>query len=189
MAVCEWFLLGAPWDCSGSARGEASAPAALRAAGLRDRVGADLGDAATRIADRRRDEETGVLALADTIAAAQALAGSLDAGMREHTGLRPLVVGGDCSLLLGGFTHLRRAFGTVGLWMADGHPDCLDPHASETGETADLDLALLTGSGPAALTGLAGAAPMVDPRHVALTGDRTAAAPNCSVGMQRPRSL
>lgn len=30
----EWFLLGAPWDCSATGRGEAEAPRALRAAGL-----------------------------------------------------------------------------------------------------------------------------------------------------------
>ena len=29
-----WFLLRAPWDCSGQDRGEAKAPTALRAAGL-----------------------------------------------------------------------------------------------------------------------------------------------------------
>jgi arginase len=28
-----WFLLGAPWDCSGSGRGEQAAPEALRQAG------------------------------------------------------------------------------------------------------------------------------------------------------------
>lgn len=54
-----WFLVGAPWDCSGSGRGEAQAPGALRMAGLVDRVDVDLGDAATVIGSRRRDETTG----------------------------------------------------------------------------------------------------------------------------------
>ena len=163
-----WFLLGAPWDCSGLDRGEAKAPTALRAAGLS--AGLDLGDAATVIADSHRDETTGIRALPDTIAAAHALATALSI---SHPGRRPLVVGGDCSLLLGVFAHLRRTVGEVGLWLVDGHPDYLDAHASETGETADLELALLTGTGPAALTGLGGTAPMIELSRVALIGHRT----------------
>ncbi|GIM92259.1 arginase family protein [Paractinoplanes toevensis] len=169
----DWFLLGAPWDCSGTGRGEAGGPAALRAAGLTRHAGVDLGDAATVISDCRRDERTGVRALPETIAAAHALAASLGAGMRAHSGRRPLVVGGDCSLLLGVFAHTRQCIGDVGLWMVDGHPDYLDARASETGETADLELAVLTGAGPPGLTGLGRAVPMVEAHHVALIGHRT----------------
>jgi arginase len=174
MIGSEWFLLGAPWDCSGTGRGEAGAPAALRAAGLTDRIGVDRGDAATAITDDHRDEASGVRALSETVAAAHALATSLSAGMRAHPQRRPLVVGGDCSLLLGVFAHLRPTAGRVGLWLVDGHPDCLDAHDSDTGETADLELALLTGAGPLSLTGLGQAVPMIEPSHVALIGHRTA---------------
>jgi arginase len=174
VAGSDWFLLGAPWDCSGSGRGEMWAPGALRAAGLTRLVDVDLGDAATVISGSRRDEATGVLALPDTIAAAHELAGALQAGSRDHRERRPLVIGGDCSLLLGVFTWLRAAVGEVGLWIADGHPDYYDARTSDTGETADLELALLTGDGPASLVGLAGAVPMVAARHVALIGHRTA---------------
>jgi arginase len=168
-----WFLLGAPWDCSGSNRGEARAPDALRRAGLVDRVDVDLGDAATVIGSTRRDVTTGVRALTDTIAATRALAGSLREGMGAQPGRRPLVIGGDCSLLLGVFAHLRPALGQVGLWSIDGHPDYLEAPGSESGETADLQLALLTGDGPASLVGLGDAVPMVETRHVALMGHRT----------------
>jgi arginase len=48
----DWLLLGAPWDCSGSNRGEAQAPAALRQAGLAGLVDLDLGDAATVISQQ-----------------------------------------------------------------------------------------------------------------------------------------
>ena len=169
----DWFLLGAPWDCSGTGRGEARAPGALREAGLTDRVDVDLGDAATVIASSHRDETTGVRALSDTVAAAHALATTLCTGMRRHPGRRPLVIGGDCSLLLGIFAGLRPTLGDVGLWMVDGHPDYLDAPASDTGETADLELAVLTGDGPPGLVGLAKAVPMVAARYVALIGHRT----------------
>ena len=174
MIGSDWFLLGAPWDCSGTGRGEARAPRALREAGLTDRVDVDLGDATTVISSSRRDETTGVRALPDTIAAAHALAAALAAGMRAHPERRPLVIGGDCSLLLGVFAHTRPALGNVGLWLVDGHPDYLDAHASDTGETADLELAVLTGAGPPSLTGLGTAEPMVAARHAALIGHRTA---------------
>jgi arginase len=165
----EWFLLGAPWDCSGSHRGEERAPAALRAAGLSDLAGPDLGDAATAITSSHRDEQTGVRAQPETVAAAHALANALRTGLREHPGRRPLVLGGDCSLLLGVFAGL----GATGLWLVDGHPDYLNAPASDTGETADLELAILTGDGPPELVGLGERTPMVPAAHVALLGHRT----------------
>lgn len=168
-----WFLLGAPWDSSASRRGEEAAPGALRAAGLASLVEADLGDAATHIEGATRDPETGVLALPATLAAARALTTSLAAALRDRPRSRPLVVGGDCSLLLGVVPALRTVAGPVGLWIADGHPDYLDGAASDTGETADMELAMLTGVGAPSLVSLAGAVPMLDPSAVVLLGHRT----------------
>jgi arginase len=170
----DWFLLGAPWDSAGSDRGEARAPGALRIAGLAERVDVDLGDAATVITGTHRDPATGVRALTDTVAAATALAAALRAGMLAHPRRRPFVLGGDCSLLLGVFAHLRPALGDVGLWFVDGHPDYFAAAGSQTGETADMELAILNGDGPPALVGLAGVVPMVPARFVALIGHRTA---------------
>jgi arginase len=169
-----WFLLGAPWDCSGSGRGEQAAPDALRAAGLSAQVGRDLGDAATTITSTHRDADTGVLALPDTVRAARTLTDRLAAALVDLPGQRPLVVGGDCSILLGIVPALR-ARGLVGLWFLDGHPDFLDGAVSETGETADMELAVLTGYGAAPLVELAGPAPMtplVPVERVVLLGHR-----------------
>lgn len=98
---------------------------------------------------------------------------SLTAALNDPPGKRPLVVGGDCSLLLGIFPALRRYVGWAGLWFLDGHPDYLDGATSDTGETADMDLAVLTGDGAAPLVGLAGAPPMVAVTDVVLIGHRT----------------
>jgi arginase len=168
-----WFLLGAPWDCSGFGRGEQAAPDALRTAGLSALVGRDLGDAATVIDSAQRDEHTGVLALRETVRAAHALANALAQALHVLPGRRPLVVGGDCSILLGIFPALRRQVGPAGLWFLDGHPDYLDGPASDTGETADMDLAVLTGAGAAPLVTLAGAPPMVPASAAVLLGHRT----------------
>jgi arginase len=91
--------------------------------------------------------------------------------MQELPNRRPLVVGGDCSILLGIVPALRRR-APLGLWFVDGHPDFLDGAASETGETADMELAILTGSGATALIELSPPAPMVPADHVVLLGYR-----------------
>jgi len=167
-----WALLGAPWDCSGEGRGEADAPAALRQAGLRGVVSHDAGDAATAITTTARDPATGVRALDDTRRAASALTAALVDLLARAPGRRPLVVGGDCSLLLGVLPALRSR-GPVGLWFVDGHPDYQSAAESATGETADLDLALVTGDGPEPLVSLAGPPPMVPPAAAVLIGHRT----------------
>jgi arginase len=168
-----WFLLGAPWDCSGSGRGEQAAPAALRAAGLSAMMDRDLGDVACAIDSVERDAHTGVLALPETVRSAHALAEDLERALRDQPGRRPLVIGGDCSILLGIVPALRRTVGPMGLWFLDGHPDYSDGHGSETGETADMELAVLTGIGADPLVTLAGVVPMVPASAVVMLGHRT----------------
>ena len=83
-------------------------------------------------------------------------------GAREH----PIVVGGDCTLLLGVFAALPSG---CGLWFVDGHADFYDGETSPTGEAADMDLAILTGHGPA---GLIDGTPLLEPAAVVLLGHR-----------------
>jgi arginase len=115
--VTGWFLLGAPWECSGSRRREQDAPAALRAAGLADVATPDLGDADTAIRTAERDPASGVRALADTGRAARALTTALADAYHDHLGRRPLVVGGDCSILFGVLPALRHRLGAAALWF------------------------------------------------------------------------
>ena len=67
----------------------------------------------------------------------------------------PLVLGGDCSVMLGGLYALRRA-GGGGLVHVDGHSDFFHPGNYDTrsrlGTAAGMDLALATGRGEALLT-------------------------------------
>jgi arginase family enzyme len=85
----------------------------------------------------------------------------------RDAGELPLVVGGDCTLLLGVFQALPAG---CGLWFVDGHADFYDGETSPTGEAADMDLAILTGHGPAGL--LEDDAALVDPAAVVLLGHR-----------------
>jgi arginase len=168
-----WLLLGAPWDCSGTGRGEQAAPDALRSAALTTRVAADLGDAPIVIDTDQRDDRTGVRALDQTVAAARTLHTFLADGLDANPRTLPLVVGGDCSILFGIVPALTARHHDVGLWFLDGHPDYLDGLTSQTGETADMDLAIVTGCGAEELTTLSGHSPMVDAGNAILLGHRT----------------
>ncbi len=159
-------VIDAPIDSSGSGRGEERGPGALRAAGLLERLGArDAGEADARIRDTERDPETGVVGASELRRAAGAIA--LRVGELLEAGERPLVLGGDCALLLGVFSGLPEP---SGLWFVDGHADFFDGESSPTGEAADMDLAILTGHGPSRL--LEDSRSLVEPADVALLGHR-----------------
>jgi arginase len=72
----------------------------------------------------------------------------------------PLILGGDCSILLGSALALKRR-GRYGLLFIDGHADFYDPQSNPNGEAASMDLAFATGHGPALLTDLEGRGPLV----------------------------
>jgi arginase len=86
----------------------------------------------------------------------------------------PVVLGGDCSILLGNLLALRRSGKRHGLLFLDGHADFYQPEASPTGEAADMDLALSTGRGPDVLTNIEGLRPLVRDADVAVLGPRDA---------------
>ena len=82
------------------------------------------------------------------------------------------MVGGDCTLLLGAIAGARRHAEEIGMWFVDGHADYLDGASSETGEGADMELAILTGTEPPGLCDLTPPAPMLDPENVVILGHR-----------------
>jgi arginase len=166
--MARFAIVDAPIDCSGTGRGEEHAPAALRAAGLLERLRArDAGVADARVRDKRRDPDTGVVGAAEVRRASIAIASHV--GKVLEAGERPLVLGGDCTLLLGVFRALPRG---TGLWFVDGHADYFDGESSPTGEAADMDLAILTGYGPPGL--LERDEPLLEPAAVILLGHRPA---------------
>jgi len=82
-----------------------------------------------------------------------ALAGLVDATVRA--GEFPIVIGGDCSILLGALAGARR-MGPLSLVHIDGHSDFRHPGNYEAAagpvSAAGMDLALATGRGEALLT-------------------------------------
>jgi arginase len=108
--------------------------------------------------DPRRDAATGLLNPIGLRDYAHALADAT--GEVLDVGDVPLVLGGDCSILLGYLLALRRR-GRHGLLFIDGHADFYQPDAEPNGEAASMDLALATGRGPDVVTNLEGRGPLV----------------------------
>jgi arginase len=85
----------------------------------------------------------------------------------------PLVLGGDCSILLS-IMPAWKTKGKYGLIFLDAHADFYLSHQSVTGEVADMDLAIITGRGPDMLTDIKGLKPYVADEHVIHIGQRDA---------------
>jgi len=161
----------------GIARHLDRAPGVLRERGLIRRLGAvDLGDVVpppycdyVRPPNRARNQE-------QVIAYSRSLTARVAAATRN--GRFGLVLGGDCSIVLGCLLGARRtAGGPVGLAYVDAHADFATPEESRTGSVASMCLALASGRGDTPLARLAGRTSLVDGRHVALLGRRDAAKP------------
>lgn len=145
-------------------------PARLLELGLAERIGARRAGRVDAPPYRpERDAETGTLN-AHAIAAwtprlADAIGDVLDAG-----GF-PVVLGGDCSILLGATLALRRR-GRYGLLFIDGHADFYQPEVNPNGEAASMDLAFATGHGPRLLADIEGRGPLVRDEDVFVLGFR-----------------
>ena len=83
----------------------------------------------------------------------------------------PLVIGGDCSVLIGAGVALKR-LGEYGLLFIDGHTDFYLPEQSPSGGAAGLDLAIVTGWGPSQLTNIDGLRPYFLAKNVMTIGHR-----------------
>src|SRR5206468_8042883 len=83
----------------------------------------------------------------------------------------PVILGGDCSILLGAMLALKRR-GRFGLLFVDGHADFYQPEANPNGEAASMDLAFATGYGPRLLTDFDVRGPLVRPEDTVAFGFR-----------------
>jgi arginase len=98
-------------------------------------------------------------------------------GAMIEAGEFPVVLGGDCSILLGAALAMRRMATRdelpYGLVYVDGHSDFRHPgNASYVGAAAGEDLALATGRGQPDLTDIEGLRPYFQDEHVVLLGIR-----------------
>lgn len=84
----------------------------------------------------------------------------------------PVVLGGDCSILLGTTLAMKRR-GRYGLLYIDGHPDFYQPERNPIlGAASASDLAFATGRGPDVVTDIENLGPLVRDEDVAVYGYR-----------------
>lgn len=117
----------------------------------------------------RRDPATKLLNAASLLAYSQLLA--REVWNMVEDGAVPIVLGGDCSILLGPALALRER-GRHGLLFADGHMDYWDAAIEPFGEAASMDLALVTGHGPPLLADIDGLGPYFRPEDCVAYGAR-----------------
>lgn len=84
----------------------------------------------------------------------------------------PIVLGGDCSILLGTTSALKLSQPQCGLITLDGHADFYYPDESTTGEAADMDVALVAGHGPNSLVNIHGQGPYIMEENIIHIGQR-----------------
>jgi arginase len=83
----------------------------------------------------------------------------------------PVVIGGDCSILIGNALALKKT-GNYGLFFLDGHTDFAWPALSQTAGAAGMDLAIATGNGHEKLTNIDGEKPYFREEQVWCVGNR-----------------
>lgn len=128
------------------------APWQLRQLHLEARLGAICGGSLEPpIYTGIRDPETLILHSAEIAAYSNALSVRVEEVL--DAGDFPLILGGDCSVLLGPLLALKRR-GRHGLLFVDGHRDLMLPQQTRHGAAAGMDLALALGHGPFGLAKL-----------------------------------
>ncbi|QIG42880.1 arginase family protein [Nocardioides anomalus] len=160
-------VLGVPTSAGAHHAGQDLAPAAFRAAGLVERLGAeDLGDVEGSVWVPDASDAT-----ARNLSAVAAVAGRVaDAVERAARDDRVLVVlGGDCTLTLGVVAGLRRS-GSVALAYVDGDADLNTPETTSSGVLDASGVAHLLGIADNALARVGPVFPLLDEHAVALLG-------------------
>src|SRR5687768_1586683 len=168
--MIHYTVIDAPSNLGLRPTGVEMLPVAMKAAGLIPRLGATYGG---RIAplpyDHTRDPQTHVRNGQAIQVYSSHLADVLTPLVQGGT--FPIVLGGDCSILLGAMLALRRT-GRYGLFFLDGHADFYQAEAELHGEVASMDLAIVSGRGPALLTNMEGLQPLVRDQDIVAFGFR-----------------
>ncbi|MDW0172122.1 MAG: arginase family protein [Nitrososphaeraceae archaeon] len=170
----EYSVIDAPSILGLRPTGVEFLPKALRAAGLLERLNAQYCGivAPSSPYNHSRDEETKLLNAEAIKEYSLKLAETVKRQL--HKNKFPIVIGGDCNILIGNLLALRR-LGRYGLFFIDGHSDFYLPEESPTGEVADMDLAIVSGHGPDILSNLDHLKPLVKEQDIVVFGYRDSA--------------
>ncbi|MBV6307115.1 arginase [Candidimonas humi] len=173
-------LIGAPTDVGASCRGASMGPEALRVAGLAQalqRLGAEVVDCGNvgGPANPCLPPVRGFRHLAEVAQWARLV----HAATYEQlaAGRLPLLLGGDHSMSIGSISAVARHCRANGrplrvLWL-DAHADFNTAQLTPSGNIHGMPVACLCGYGPAELTELGTAAPVLEPSQVRQIGIRS----------------
>jgi arginase len=168
--MTQFTVIDAPSNLGLWPSGVESLGIALKSAGLMTQLGASYADRLTPppfvdVRDPQTMIRNGEAIRAYAHQIAEAVATAID---NKQV---PLVLGGDCSILIGAMLGLRQK-GRYGLFFIDGHSDFYPPETDPTGEVASMELAFITGRGPDLLTNMDGLRPLVRDEDVVVFGYR-----------------
>jgi arginase len=166
-------LIGAPSSAAAFSMGSEKAPAALRAAGLADKLQAagyevvDHGDCAPRLfADD--DEHRRARNLAEIVSGLNDL--KMRAELAVKSGALVLVLGGDCAQAIGLLTGSRRYYKHINLLWFDRDADLNTPASTPSGRIDGMVVAHIIGKGAPELVRFWSEAPLVREPDVTLFG-------------------
>jgi arginase len=161
MPTIPYAIIEVPSTLGLATSGVERLPEQLLNLGLAERIGARrAGRLAVPPKDPVPDPETGTLNARAIATWSPMLADAVGAVLDASE--FPVVLGGDCTILLGAMLAFRRR-GRYGLFFIDGHADFFQPEAEPNGEGASMDLAFVSGFGPPLLVDIEGRGPLVRP--------------------------
>jgi len=166
-------LLGSPTSAAAMSLGHEGAPAALRSAGLIDRLRsigyevADLGDDPPQLF--QVDEESPrARNIPRVIAALEALKPRVEQALKS--GALPVILSGDCSIALATIAGARRYFRHISMIYMDRDADLNIPATSPSGCVDGMVVSHIVGRGAAELVRFWGEPPLVREPDLALFG-------------------
>jgi arginase len=167
-------LIGIPYSSMAKPGGIANAIHVLREAGLAERIA--TGAAARDTGDLRLLTGSGARGrsgLLNERALGRLVTATREAVLRSlGHGDRPLLVGGDCPVLLGALAACRDRHGAAGLLLVDGHEDAWPPQLSSTGEASDSEVAIALGRIGELPEPLDRLVPLLEPEAISMLGPR-----------------
>jgi len=166
-------LLGSPTSAAAMSLGPEGAPPALRTAGLIDRLKSlgyevtDLGDDPEQL--YQPDEESPrARNIPRVIKALEALKPRVEQAVKS--GALPLILSGDCSVVLATIAGVRRYFRNVGLIYMDRDADLNTPATTTSGCVDGMVISHVAGRGAAELVRFWSEPPLVREPDLALFG-------------------
>jgi len=166
-------LLGAPTSAAGLASGQEGAPAALRSAGLLDRLTSagfqvtDYGDCAPRVY-KADDEHPRARNVNEVLAILEELRPKVEIAVKS--GALPVILSGDDSVVLAAIAGARRYYRHVSLISVDRDAGLNVPAMTPSGCVDGMVISHVTGRGAPELLRFWGEPPLVREPDVAVFG-------------------